>query len=97
LASTLKRPLNTGTAYGSLEVTTTTTTTTRVVAAAAGTPATTASAVIKPVLLVWYVGGVTPMELAALRFLSNDAKFPYHIICCTTNVMNGTSLLQSLQ
>jgi vacuolar protein sorting-associated protein 33A len=89
LAATLKRPLNTGTAYGSLEAT--------VVGTSTTSATTTTTTTIKPVLLVWYVGGVTTMELAALRFLSNDVKFPYHIICCTTKIMNGTSLLQSLQ
>ena len=49
----------------------------------------------KPVLLVLYVGGVTFMEIAALRFLSKRPNFPYEIICCTTKIFNGTSCLQS--
>ena len=50
----------------------------------------------KPVLLVYFVGGVTFMEIAALRLLSKRPSFPYSIICCTTTVLSGRSLLQSL-
>jgi len=50
----------------------------------------------KPVLMVLYVGGVTYMELAALRFLSRRASFPYHIICVTTKIINGNTVLESL-
>lgn len=76
LASTQKKPVYTGTSFGSLAIENT------------GK---------KPILIVWYVGGVTHMELAALRFLSRKSSFPYHIVCCTTKIVNGTSLLQSLQ
>ncbi|KAL3763609.1 hypothetical protein ACHAW5_003907 [Stephanodiscus triporus] len=50
----------------------------------------------KPVLLVYFVGGVTFMELAALRFLSRRSSFPYNIVCCTTEIVNGETLLKSL-
>eukprot|EP00804_Cyclotella_cryptica_P022461 CCRYP_015090-RA/>CCRYP_015090-RA protein AED:0.00 eAED:0.00 QI:44/1/1/1/1/1/2/2000/882 len=50
----------------------------------------------KPVLLLYFVGGVTYMEIAALRFLSKRPSFPYTIVCCTTEIVNGTTLLQSL-
>jgi len=50
----------------------------------------------KPTLIVFYVGGVTHMEIAALRFLSKRPSFPYHIICITTKVVNGSTLLRSL-
>ena len=50
----------------------------------------------KPTLIVFYVGGVTHMEIAALRFLSKRPSFPYHIICITTKVINGSTLLRSL-
>ncbi|KAL7521837.1 hypothetical protein ACHAWX_006525 [Stephanocyclus meneghinianus] len=50
----------------------------------------------KPVLLLYFVGGVTFMEIAALRFLSKRPSFPYNIVCCTTEIVNGTTLLQSL-
>lgn len=51
----------------------------------------------KPVLIVFYVGGVTYMEIAALRFLSKRPTFPYHIICMTTKIINGVTILQSLR
>jgi hypothetical protein len=50
----------------------------------------------KPTLIVFYLGGVTYMEIAALRFLSKRPIFPYHIVIVTTKVINGTTLLQSL-
>jgi vacuolar protein sorting-associated protein 33A len=51
---------------------------------------------VKPILIVVYLGGVTYMELTALRFLSKRSSFPYHIICCTTSILNGNTFLQSL-
>lgn len=50
----------------------------------------------KPVLLVYFVGGVTFMEVSAMRFLSRRPKFPYNIVCCTTEIVNGGTLLKSL-
>lgn len=50
----------------------------------------------RPTLMVVFVGGVTYMELAALRFLSKRPTFPYHIICVTTKITNGSKLLESL-
>ena len=50
----------------------------------------------KPTLIVMFVGGVTHMEIAALRFLSKRPSFPYHIICVTTKVINGSTLLRSV-
>lgn len=50
----------------------------------------------KPVLIILYVGGVTYMELAAMRFLSRRPNFPYHIICLTTKIINGSTILESL-
>jgi len=50
----------------------------------------------KPTLLVVYVGGLTYMEIAALRFLSKRASFPYHIIAVATKIVNGGSLLHCL-
>lgn len=76
LATTMKRPVSTGSTYGSLSL-----------------PAETRK---KPVLIVVYLGGVTYMELAALRFLSKRPNFPYHILCCTTKILNGITLLESL-
>merc|ERR1711957_457105 len=45
----------------------------------------------KPVLLVYFVGGVTYMEIAAMRFLSKRPSFPYSILCCTTKIINGST------
>jgi len=50
----------------------------------------------KPVMLIYFVGGVTLTELAALRFLSRSSSFPYTIVCCTTEIVNGSTLLKSL-
>jgi vacuolar protein sorting-associated protein 33A len=51
----------------------------------------------KPILILFFIGGVTYMEIAALRFLSKRTTFPYHIVCITTKVINGFTMLQSLQ
>jgi vacuolar protein sorting-associated protein 33A len=51
----------------------------------------------KPVLIVVYVGGITYMEITALRFLSKRSNFPYHIICVTTSILTGNTFLQSLR
>jgi hypothetical protein len=50
----------------------------------------------KPILLVCYIGGVTYMEIAALRFLSNRRTFPFHIVIVTTKILNARQLVQSL-
>lgn len=50
----------------------------------------------KPTLIVVYLGGITYMEMAALRFLSKRDSFPYHIIVITTRVLNGSKLLQQM-
>merc|ERR1711862_628466 len=50
----------------------------------------------KPVVIVYFVGGVTYVELAAIRFLNQRVNFPFEILCCTTKIFNGTTLLQSL-
>lgn len=50
----------------------------------------------KPVLLVYFVGGITYAEIAAMRFMSKRSSFPFSIVCCTTKIINGTSFLQSL-
>mmetsp|Transcript_45942 Transcript_45942/g.112091 ORF Transcript_45942/g.112091 Transcript_45942/m.112091 type:complete len:882 (+) Transcript_45942:148-2793(+) len=50
----------------------------------------------KPTLIVMYLGGITFMEIAALRFLSKRDSFPFHIVIVTTTVLNGTKLLQEM-
>lgn len=47
----------------------------------------------KPTLIVVYCGGITYMEIAALRFLSKRPSFPYNIVMVTTKIINGSSLL----
>mmetsp|Transcript_8739 Transcript_8739/g.12838 ORF Transcript_8739/g.12838 Transcript_8739/m.12838 type:complete len:273 (-) Transcript_8739:112-930(-) len=51
----------------------------------------------KPVLLVYFVGGLTYAEIASIRYLSRRKSFPYRVVCCTTNIINGTSFMQSLK
>lgn len=50
----------------------------------------------KRVMLVLYLGGITYMELAALRYLSRDPTYPFTIIAATTKVINGTSMIKSM-
>ena len=47
-------------------------------------------------MLVYFIGGVTFMEIAALRFLSTQPDFPFRIVICTTKLINGDTFLQSL-
>jgi len=47
--------------------------------------------------MVFYVGGVTHMEIAALRHLSRSPKFPYRILIVTTKVLNGKYMLASIE
>ena len=50
----------------------------------------------KPVMLYFMIGGLTLLEIAALRFLSKDPTFPYSIVIATTKVVSGADLIQSL-
>lgn len=54
------------------------------------------SADSKPIMLVFLVGGLSFLEIAAFRFLSRDPSFPYTIICATTKLINGSKILKSL-
>jgi len=47
----------------------------------------------KPILMVYYVGGITFMEIHSLRYLSKSPKFPYRILICTTEIISGEKLL----
>jgi len=49
----------------------------------------------KKVMLVFIVGGLSFLEIAAFRHLSNDPAFPYKILLATTKLASGTSLLSS--
>ena len=82
LSATMLKPVHTGGTYGSLALSSSST-----ISRTSRT---------KPVLIVVYLGGVTYMELTAMRFLSKRPNFPYHIICCTTSILNGNTFLQSL-
>ena len=50
----------------------------------------------KKVLIVYIIGGLTRAEIAGFRALSRRSDFPYHIICCTTNLIDGTGILKGL-
>jgi hypothetical protein len=51
----------------------------------------------KPLILVYFIGGVTFSEISALRCLSESPNHPYEYIVCTTKLVNGTTLLESVQ
>ena len=49
----------------------------------------------KKVLLLLMVGGLSFLEVAALRHLSRDPRYPFHIVMASTKLCNGSQLLQS--
>lgn len=49
----------------------------------------------KKAMLVFVVGGLSFIEVAAFRFLSRDPAFPYSIVLATTKLVNGDSFLRS--
>jgi hypothetical protein len=51
----------------------------------------------KQTMLVFVVGGLSYLEIAAYRFLSRDPGFPYRILLATTKLVNGSTLLASVQ
>ncbi|GBG29626.1 Vacuolar protein sorting-associated protein 33A [Hondaea fermentalgiana] len=50
----------------------------------------------KKVMLVFFTGGVTFAEIAALRFVSQQADCPYRLVIASTAFVNGKTFLQSL-
>ena len=50
----------------------------------------------KKVMLVFVVGGLSFMEIAAFRHLSKDPAFPFQIVLGTTKLCSGTGLLKSM-
>lgn len=50
----------------------------------------------KRVMLVYVVGGLSCLEIAALRTLSNHPSFPFTIIMATTKLISANSMLTSL-
>eukprot|EP01039_Chlorochromonas_danica_P000911 gene911-993_t len=55
------------------------------------------SAENKKVMLVVILGGLSFLELSAFRFLSSEPQFPFRIVVATTKLINGSSMLRSLQ
>ena len=47
-------------------------------------------------MLVYYVGGVTFLEVAALRFLSRQREFPFEIVIATTRIMSADGFMKAL-
>ena len=65
-------------------------------AAAVGqAPASADEGTAKKVMLVLYVGGVSYLEVAALRHLSADPNYPYQIVVASTKLCNGGALLKA--
>lgn len=62
--------------------------------AAAGASASTASS--KPITLVFFLGGVTYSEIAAIRHLSSRASHGKDYLIATTHLMNGSSMLDAV-
>ena len=50
----------------------------------------------KKVMLVYMVGGLTYLEVAALRQLSRHPLFPYTILIATTKLVSPNTLLASM-
>eukprot|EP00904_Undaria_pinnatifida_P008208 jgi/Undpi1/4517/HiC_scaffold_18.g07871.m1 len=48
------------------------------------------------VMLVYFIGGVTYMEIAALRFLNAQKEFPFEIVTATTKITNGDEFITTL-
>lgn len=47
-------------------------------------------------LLIFIVGGVTLLEIAAFRYLSYEPNFPFRIIVASTQLINGSEFLDQL-
>jgi len=50
----------------------------------------------KKTLLVYFVGGITFMEIAALRWLSRQKGSRYNIVIATTKMISGRTFIQSI-
>lgn len=57
----------------------------------------TATGLTKRVAMILVIGGISYLEISALRFLSNEPSFPYRIIIATTRVMNGRTFLSAME
>lgn len=47
--------------------------------------------------LVYFVGGITRTEIAALRFLNAKSNRQSPYLICSTGIVNGNTLLKTLQ
>ena len=65
-------------------------------AAGVGVSAPESPAAKKKVMMVYFIGGVTWMEIAALRFLNSRSDFPFTIVVATTKLVNGNTFLRSI-
>jgi hypothetical protein len=52
---------------------------------------------LKKIAMVMVIGGISYLEISALRFLSNDPAFPYRFVIAATKVINGKTFLKSLE
>jgi len=50
----------------------------------------------KKVMMVFFTGGITFAEIAALRFVAKQEDCPYDILIASTSIMNGKSILKSI-
>jgi hypothetical protein len=50
----------------------------------------------KKIMMVCVIGGISFLEVAAMRYLSNEPSFPYTILIATTALVNGRTFLESL-
>lgn len=48
----------------------------------------------KKIMLAYFIGGVSFMEIAAMRYLSRQKDFPFQIVVCTTKLINGNGFVQ---
>ncbi len=65
-------------------------------AAGGGASAPESPAAKKKVMMVYFIGGVTWMEIAALRFLNSRSDFPFTIVVATTKLVNGNTFLRAI-
>ena len=49
----------------------------------------------RPVLMIFILGGLTYLEIAAFRHLAKDPMFPYEIVLASTCLTNGTKFLKT--
>ncbi|CAK4069166.1 unnamed protein product [Aphanomyces euteiches] len=50
----------------------------------------------RKVMVVFFIGGITFMEIAALRHLAKQPECPFDIVIATTKILNGNTLIKSI-